>query len=137
MATAFQPPATSSSTSRNEWQRQTPPDPSQQLIIKLRLPGEHFDELAPKMLDISKTRSAWLTSEELSRYVAPAAKDKTAVQAFLAGHGVAQDNIKLNGFENVWTVKADVATVSKVRICRYVLTSSSSAVELIFLATDV
>ena len=136
-AAAFKPSATSYSTSDSQWQRQTALDPSQQLTVRLRLSGEHFEELAPKMHDISKTRSAWLTSKELSRYVAPAAKDKTAVHTFLADHGVAEDSIHLNGFENVWTVKADVATVSKVRIADCVFTFRVQLLNSSLLPADV
>lgn len=101
---------------------------NQPVTFKLRLAGEHFDELSSKMLHIATTRSSWLNSEQLQHYVTPSRQDQTAVQEFLDKHGVASDQVHVNRFKNAWTIKSDAALVSKVsKQLQYALISSSQS----------
>ena len=84
------------------------------VTFRLRLAGQHFDELGPKMHHIATTRSSWLTSDELRHYVIPSHEHQTAVQEFLDKHGVAHDQLHVNRFRNVWTIESDAGSVSKV-----------------------
>lgn len=96
------------------WQAMQAAPPDHRMTFNIVLKGRNPDQLHDKMLYIARTRSNWLTSAELGQYVSPLEEAQGAVQALLSKHGVVKEHVVVNRLQNVWTVEADVGTVSSV-----------------------
>lgn len=73
--------------------------------------------LEERMLEISNSKSAWLTEEEIASYIAPSDDIKTIVEAAVKAGGADSFSYSRNG--DTMSVTTTIAKAAKVRIILY------------------
>lgn len=104
------PPALPSS-----WVQHSPADPSDGVKFTLALKGQNMDELAGKMHEIAaRDDGQWLSDEQLRHYTQPSPKDKQALEAYLAQHGIPPQDASWSKHGDHVTVTTTAGTASKM-----------------------
>ncbi|KAF8308704.1 subtilisin-like protein [Clavulina sp. PMI_390] len=90
--------------------------------------------LEARMLEISNSKSAWMTEEEIAAYIVPSNEDKAAVETALKGIGATDLTYSRNG--DTLTVTTTIAQASKFFNAQFFEYTNSKTIGTFYKATE-